>query len=149
MSNNQVGPVVALCKINGNKHPAKSIFVPATEAERKELFALGAVRELTDAERNLFEDMNRGRKTDKPQLDHDGDGKAGGSKPGRRKAKAETSEAPAAPTVTEGEGSEGEGSEGEGAEVEGSGEGEGSEGEGSEGEGSAETPADDAEAAIG
>jgi len=54
----EVAPVFALSKVTYGDHQtavARSIFTPATEAERNELFGLKAVRELTDDEVARFE----------------------------------------------------------------------------------------------
>jgi len=49
-----VKPVVAVCRINGSILPG-TIFRPADEGQRKELFDLKAVEEPTDADIALFE----------------------------------------------------------------------------------------------
>ena len=64
----EVAPVFALHKINGL--PAQRIFRPDSKEQRDELFALEAVRDLTEAEAALFEKQEAAT-AKKPAADED------------------------------------------------------------------------------
>lgn len=63
-----------------------TLFVP-TESQRKDLLALNAIEEASPQEAALFEKLDAPAKKGKP-LDHDGDGKNGGSLKGAQSTRA-------------------------------------------------------------
>jgi hypothetical protein len=136
MSKSDLKPVVALCRIQSGAgkeavtHQPGTMFVPANEKDDSDLRGLNAVRDLTEAEQNVYDAMQKGKSAPKPQSPG---GRSGGRK---TKAEKEAEEAAAIAAAAEGEG------DGEGADADPDADG--------EGDGDADSDADaDAEANIG